>query len=40
MDFGEGKNKVHAEVFVSLDSRPGMIYTLTLHASDNSESDC
>ncbi len=38
MDFGEGKNKTHAEVFVSLDSRPGMIYTLTLHKNDNSDS--
>ncbi len=38
MDFGEGKNKTHAEVFVSLDSKPGMVYTLTLHSSDDNES--
>jgi len=38
MDFGKGKNKTHAEVFVSLDSRPGMVYTLALHKSDNTES--
>lgn len=31
MDFGKGINKAHAEVFVSLDSQPGMIYTLALH---------
>ena len=38
MDFGEGKNKTHAEVFVSLDSQPGMIYTLALHGGkDNIE---
>lgn len=34
MDFGEGKNKAHAEVLVTIDSQPGMIYTLSLH-SDN-----
>ena len=38
MDFGKGKNKVHAEVFVSLDSQPGMIYTLALHKDDNGSS--
>ena len=31
MNFGQGKNKAHAEVLVTLDSRPGMIYTLALH---------
>lgn len=31
MNFGTGKNKAHAEVLVTLDSRPGMIYTLALH---------
>lgn len=35
MDFGKGRNKVHAEVFVSLDSQPGMIYTLALHDTNN-----
>ena len=30
MDLGKGKDKAHAEVFVSVDSTPGMIYTLAL----------
>lgn len=38
MDFGKGVNKAHAEVFVSLDSQPGMIYTLALHKNGNGES--
>lgn len=38
MNFGQGKNKSHAEVLVTLDSKPGMIYTLTLHDSKNGES--
>ncbi len=38
MNFGKGKNKTHAEVLVSLDSRPGMIYTLALHNSGNGAS--
>jgi hypothetical protein len=38
MNFGSGKNKVHAEVFVSLDSQPGMIYTLALHDDSNGTS--
>ena len=32
MEMGEGKNKVDAEVFVTLDSKPGMVYSLQLHA--------
>jgi len=35
MDFGAGKNKAHAEVFVSLDSHPDIIYTLALHGTNN-----
>lgn len=31
MNFGTGKDKAEAEVFVTLDSKPGMIYTLSLH---------
>ena len=38
MNFGQGKNKTHAEAFVSLDSHPGMIYSLSLHDSKNVES--
>lgn len=38
MDFGDGKNKSHAEVFVSLDSKPGMIYSLSLHGDKNAPS--
>ena len=38
MDFGQGQNKAHAEVFVSLDSQPGMIYSLALHEGKNGES--
>lgn len=38
MDFGKGRNKAHAEVFVSLDSQPGMIYTLALHDTKNGQS--
>ena len=30
MNFGKGKNKAQAEVLVTLDSKPGMIYTLSL----------
>lgn len=37
MNFGTGKNKTHAEVFVSLDTQPGMIYTLALHDDKNVE---
>ncbi len=36
MNFGQGKNKAHAEVLVTLDSRPGMIYTLALHDNGSS----
>lgn len=36
MDFGDGKDKVHAEVFVQLDTKPGMIYTLSLHEPKSS----
>jgi hypothetical protein len=38
MNFGKGKNQTHAEVFVSLDSHPGMIYSLSLHDTKNVES--
>ncbi|HEC17832.1 MAG TPA: hypothetical protein ENI97_00630 [Gammaproteobacteria bacterium] len=38
MDMGMGLNKVHAEVFVSLDSQPGMIYTLALHNAKDGQS--
>ena len=38
MDFGKDKDKVQAEVFVSLDSRPGIIYTLSLHDSKDGAS--
>lgn len=38
MNFGKGENKVNAEVFVSLDSTPGMIYTLALHKDSNGQS--
>jgi hypothetical protein len=38
MNFGTGKNKTHAEVLVSLDTQPGMIYTLMLHDDKNIES--
>ena len=38
MNFGAGKNKAHAEVLVTLDSRPGMIYTLALHDSGSGTS--
>ena len=38
MNFGQGKNQAHAEVLVSLDSQPGMIYTLALHAGNNAPS--
>ena len=31
MNLGEGENKVNAEVFVTLDSKPGMVYSLQLH---------
>lgn len=38
MNFGKGLNKSHAEVLVSLDSQPGMIYTLSLHDTKNGQS--
>jgi hypothetical protein len=38
MNFGKGKNQSHAEVLVTLDSQPGMIYTLSLHDTHNGES--
>ena len=38
MNFGEGKNKANAEVLVSLDSKPGMIYTLSLGNENKGES--
>lgn len=38
MNFGGGKNRAHAEVLVSLDSKPGMVYTLALHNSNNGPS--
>ena len=31
MNLGEGENKVAAEVFVTLDSKPDMVYSLQLH---------
>ena len=31
MNMGEGKEQVDAEVFVTLDSKPGMVYSLQLH---------
>lgn len=31
MNLGEGKDLANAEVFVSLDSRPGMVYSLQIH---------
>ena len=30
MDLGEGNNHANAEVFVTLDTKPGMVYTLQL----------
>ncbi len=38
MNFGKGKNKTHAEVMVSLDSKPGIVYTLALGKDKKSES--
>jgi hypothetical protein len=38
MNFGTGENKTHAEVFVTLDSKPGMIYSLALHDDKNGQS--
>ena len=38
MNFGAGQNKAHAEVLVSLDSKPNMIYTLALHGGNNEPS--
>jgi hypothetical protein len=38
MNFGKGQNKTHAEVFVMLDSKPGMIYSLALHDGKNHQS--
>ena len=31
MNLGEGNNAATAEVFVSLDSHPGMVYALQIH---------
>jgi hypothetical protein len=31
MQLGEGKDKANAEVFVTLDSKPGMVYALQIH---------
>lgn len=31
MNLGEGADKIRAEVFVQLDSKPGMVYGLSLH---------
>lgn len=31
MNFGDGKEKATAEVFVTLDSKPGMVYALQVH---------
>lgn len=31
MNFGEGKDTANAEVLVTLDSKPGMIFTLSLY---------
>lgn len=39
MNFGQGQNKADAEVFVTLDSKPGMIYTLSLHQPGSKEHD-
>ena len=39
LDFGQGKNKAHAEVLVTLDSQPGMIYTLSLHSANNVDAE-
>lgn len=33
MNLGEGKNASDAEVFVTLDSKPGMVYTLKITSS-------
>ena len=33
--FGKGKDKAHTEILISLDSKPGMIYTLSLHNANN-----
>lgn len=30
MDFGEGADKLHAQIFVQLDSTPGVVYGLSL----------
>ena len=38
MNFGKDENKAEAEVFVSLDSKPGMIYTLSLYNTNNAAS--
>jgi hypothetical protein len=38
MNFGKGQNKTHGEVFVTLDSKPGMIYSLALHDGKNGQS--
>jgi len=39
MNFGEGKDKANAEVFVKLDSKPNMVYTLSLHSPDGKSHD-
>lgn len=31
MNFGTGNDKANAEVFVTLDTKPGMVYALQLH---------
>lgn len=31
MNLGDGKEKANAEVFVTLDSKPGMVYALQIH---------
>ncbi|WP_455216714.1 hypothetical protein [Kaarinaea lacus] len=35
MNFGEGQESTQAEVIVTLDSKPGMIYTLSLYDPDS-----
>jgi hypothetical protein len=39
MNLGEGKDKVNAEVFIQLDSKPGMIYSLSLNNPVNKTHD-
>lgn len=40
LNMGEGKNKVDAEVFVTLDSKPGMVYSLQLHKDSPTSNRC